>query len=89
MAKRPAKSETVTVGDWLITLLIGAIPLVNLIMLCVWAFGGGTPPSKANFAKATLLWLVLSVLLSVLLYLVMGLSVLALFATAGSQAGGG
>lgn len=87
MAKAATRSETVSVGDWLITLLIGAIPLVNLVMLCVWAFGGGAPPSKANFAKATLLWLVLTVLLSVLFYVVLGVSVLALFGAAG-QAGG-
>lgn len=88
MAKAATRSQTVSVGDWLLTLLIGAIPLVNLVMLCVWAFGGGAPPSKANFAKATLLWLVLSVLLAVLFYVVLGVSVLALFGGAAAQRGG-
>lgn len=29
-----------SVKDWMITLLIMFIPLVNIIMLFVWAFGG-------------------------------------------------
>lgn len=46
----------VSVGDWFITILVSAIPLVGFIMLFVWAFGSNTPPSKANWAKATLLF---------------------------------
>ena len=51
----PGQSQTLTVGEWLITYLISALPLVGVIMLFVWAFGSSTPPSKANWAKATLL----------------------------------
>ncbi len=51
----PATSPTLTIGDWLITYLITAVPLVGFVMLFVWAFGAGTPPSKANWAKATLI----------------------------------
>ncbi|GIK59884.1 MAG: hypothetical protein HND39_03790 [Ignavibacteriota bacterium] len=48
--------QEVSVGDWMITLLITALPLIGLIMLFVWAFGDGTNPSKKNWAKATLIW---------------------------------
>ena len=51
-----SQPPTVSVGDWVITLLISAIPVVGFIMLFVWAFSSGTPPSKANWAKATLLF---------------------------------
>lgn len=51
----PAPSTTITIGDWLITYLITAVPLVGFVMLFVWAFGANTPPSKANWAKATLI----------------------------------
>ena len=51
----PGQSPTLTVGDWLVTFLISVIPLVGFVMLFVWAFGSSTPPSKANWAKATLL----------------------------------
>ncbi len=31
------------------------IPLVNLIMMFVWAFSSNTNPNKANYFKATLI----------------------------------
>lgn len=42
------------------------IPLVNLIMLFVWAFGGSNP-SKANFAKASLMWALIGIVFYILL----------------------
>ncbi|MGE5683069.1 MAG: hypothetical protein ACM34K_19580 [Bacillota bacterium] len=63
-----AANNTVTTGDWFLTMLITAIPLVGLIMLFVWAFGGGTNPSKQNWAKAALIWMLVSVVLGVLFF---------------------
>jgi hypothetical protein len=48
-------SAPMSVKDWLITLIITAIPVVGIIMLFVWAFGSGTHPSKQNWAKAGLI----------------------------------
>ena len=45
----------ISIGEWLITAIIFAIPLVGFVMLFVWGFGGNTQPSKANWAKATLI----------------------------------
>ena len=59
-------NEPVSFGDWMITMLIMAIPLVGLIMLFVWAFSAGTAPSKANWAKAALVWIAISIALSFL-----------------------
>lgn len=53
----------ITLGEWVITLLITAIPLVGFIMLFVWAFGSGTNPTKANFAKASLIFVVIGIVL--------------------------
>lgn len=50
----------VSIGEWLVTMLIAAIPLVNVVMLFVWAFGSNTKVSKANWAKATLIFLVIA-----------------------------
>ena len=44
-----------SIGDWIITSLIFAIPIVGFIMLFVWGFGSNTHPSKANWAKASLI----------------------------------
>jgi hypothetical protein len=59
-------STEVSLGDWMLTLFLLAIPLVGLIMLFVWAFGGGAPASKANFAKAALLWAAIVIVLSII-----------------------
>lgn len=48
-----------SVKDWLITLVITAIPIVGLIFLFLWAFGSDTNPNKANWAKAALLFYVI------------------------------
>ena len=52
-------NKIMSVGDWMITMLVTSIPLVGFIMLFVWAFGDGTNPSKANWAKATLIFFVI------------------------------
>ena len=63
---RPA--EPVSTGDWFLTMLIMVIPLVNLIMLFVWAFGGGAKASKSNWAKASLIWMLISIVLTVVFW---------------------
>jgi hypothetical protein len=47
--------KPLTIGDWIITLILLAIPLVNIILLIVWAAGGTTHPSKKSFAQAYLI----------------------------------
>ena len=53
--------KPITTADWFVTILITAIPIVGFIMLFVWAFGDNAHPSKANWAKATLLWYVVGI----------------------------
>jgi hypothetical protein len=60
--------KPVSVLDWILTLLIISLPFINLIMLLVWAFDSSTNPSKANFAKASLIWMLISVALGIMLF---------------------
>ena len=56
----PTKNQSiVSIGDWIITFILMVIPIVNLVMLFVWAFGGNTPESKANWAKARLIFMLI------------------------------
>ena len=55
------QAPTISTKDWVITILISAIPLVGFVMLFVWAFGSGENPNKANWAKATLIWFVIAI----------------------------
>lgn len=65
--------EPVSLGNWMLTLFLTFIPLVNIIMLLVWAFSGSTPPSKANWAKAALLWMVIIFVIGILLSVIGGI----------------
>lgn len=66
------KSERISVADWLITIIITAIPLVGIIMLFVWAFSNDTNPTKSNWAKATLIIMAAAILLSIIFMAIFG-----------------
>ena len=57
-----------TIGDWLITLIITYIPFVGLIMLFVWAFGDGAHPSKKTWAQAVLIMVAISIVLAIVFF---------------------
>ncbi len=75
MKMEQVNNQVVKTGDWVVTLLIAAIPLVGLIMMFVWAFGGNTTPSKANWAKAMLIWAAIIIGLT-LLFTILGVSII-------------
>lgn len=68
MNDKKREAPVISTGEWLLTLFLSAIPIVNFILLLVWAFGGGANPNKANWAKAALLFLVLGILLYVFIF---------------------
>lgn len=63
-------SAPMSVKDWVITLIILALPIVNIIMLLVWAFGGTGNVNRKNYCLASLLLfaviLVLGICLAIL-----------------------
>ena len=59
----------ISTGEWIVSLILSYIPLIGLIMLLVWAFGGSTSPTKANWAKAQLIIVVATFGLAIALYL--------------------
>jgi hypothetical protein len=56
----------ISLGNWILTLIVLAIPLVNVIMLFVWGFSAGTPISKRIFCRAELSLLAIVVVLAIL-----------------------
>ncbi len=68
MESRLENKSVVSLGDWLITMVIMIIPLVNFIMLFVWAFSSSTPVSKANWAKASLVFMLIGFVLLLLFW---------------------
>lgn len=64
---RVDSNAPMSVGSWLLTLILISIPLVNIVLLFWWSFSAETPVNKANFAKAALIMSAITILL----YLVM------------------
>jgi len=62
----------VSIGEWVITILIASLPLIGLIMLFVWAFGDAANPSKKNWAIATLIWFAIAIVLGILFFIIFG-----------------
>ena len=64
--------KTMSVKDWLYTLLILAIPLVGFIMLFVYAFGSDQNENRQNWAKAQLIIMAIIVTLVMIFFIVFG-----------------
>jgi hypothetical protein len=67
-----AGEQPISVGEWMLTIFLTAIPIVNIIMLFVWAFGSTTNLSKANWAKATLIWIAIMIVFYILIFAIVG-----------------
>ncbi|ANF96215.1 hypothetical protein [Paenibacillus bovis] len=65
----------VSFKEWMITMLLVAIPVVNLVMLFIWAFGGNAKLSKSNYAKATLIWMVIGIVVSIIFSVLFGAAI--------------
>ena len=63
------ENKPVSIGEWIITFLLLAIPVVNVIMIIVWALSESTHPSKRTYAQA----IIVIVLAASALALVFGL----------------
>ena len=81
---QPQQDEVVTMGEWLITMLISCIPCVNIIMIFVWAFGNGKK-SKSNYFKAVLIWTLIWIVISLLISIFAGAALASIFAELGSM----
>ena len=64
--ENPKDTEAVSLLNWVITLIISAIPLLNFLMWLVWAFDRSVPLSKRNWAKAMLIITIISLIISFL-----------------------
>ena len=59
-------SKPLSTGQFLLMFILMAIPLVNIILLFVWAFSGNTNINRRNYCRAALLLLLIGVCISIL-----------------------
>ena len=69
---RPAESGPVPkvmgLGEWLLTLFLTCIPIVNLIMLIYWSAASDIDPNKKNYARAQLIIMAIGVVISFMFF---------------------
>lgn len=63
-------AKVMTIGDYILTFIVTAIPIVGFIMLLVWAFGSDTNPNKKNYCRAILILMVVGIILSIIFSIV-------------------
>lgn len=69
--------EPVSLGEWLIAMLLMCIPCVNIILMFVWAFSGSVKKSKSNFFKASLIATGIYMVLCIIMVILMSAGMIA------------
>ncbi|WP_195267050.1 zinc ribbon domain-containing protein [Eubacterium sp. 1001713B170207_170306_E7] len=71
-AVRPAAdvpiAKVMGLGEWLLTLFLVCIPIVNLIMLIYWSAANDIDPNKKNYARAQLIIMAIGVVISFMFF---------------------
>lgn len=57
--------EPITLGGYMFMFLILCIPIVNLVVLLLWAFGKNGNVNRRNFSRAALIYLAIGIVLSI------------------------
>lgn len=72
VSKNPALDAPLTVLDFFLMSLLSFIPIIGFIFLLIWAFSGNTNINRKNYARAALIWILVSIGLVILLSIIGG-----------------
>ncbi len=61
------ETQPVSIGGWIGVMLLSCLPLVNLIMLFVWAFSSSTKKSLKNYARAALIMILIVLVIAIVI----------------------
>lgn len=71
----PTSSADMSVGEWLVVLIVSCIPLIGFIFLIIWACDGShTKDSRKNWAIAQLILMVIVTVAAFVIVFVFGLA---------------
>ena len=62
-------TKVLSTGEWLITKVLMLIPVINIILLIIWAFNKKENLNKSNWAKATLIVYIIRLCFAVIVVL--------------------
>ncbi|GEM_PF-1877146 len=81
---QPETGREMGIGNWIVTLIITAIPIVGFIMLIVWAVGGSPKyPARRNWAIAQFIIMAVIIALCIIFSAVAGVALTSAFSSAG------
>lgn len=61
-------SSPLSMGQYLGAMLLGIIPLVGIVLYIMWSFGGNVNINKKNWARATLIFGAIFVVVMIIFY---------------------
>jgi uncharacterized membrane protein YdbT with pleckstrin-like domain len=61
-------APVMSIGQWLVTFLLMAIPIVNIIMIIVWLASKNENPNRKNWVLAYLIVIAISVVLTFIIF---------------------
>ena len=67
--------EPISMGEWLVTMLLMLIPCVNIVLMFVWAFSSKEKKSKSNYFKAALIFAAIVLVLYIILIAIFGVAI--------------
>lgn len=70
----------ISLGEWIISVIITKLPLIGFIMLIVWAVDKNTDVNKSNWAKSELIVKLIGFAIFVIIISIIGFSFFANFA---------
>lgn len=70
-AQQAADASPLRTGQFFLMDLVCAIPLVNIVVLLVWAFADNTNLNRRNYARARLIWVAVGIVLTILALVVL------------------
>ncbi len=74
-------AKTISVGEWIWTLILMAIPLANIIVLIVWSFDESTNKTKSNWARAQLILLAIGAIIYTAFWVLFGAAIFDILST--------
>ncbi len=65
-------SKIMTPKEWALTIFLASLPIIGFILVLIWAFDSNTDLQKKNWAKGTLLLMVIYFIIAMLFLFMFG-----------------
>ena len=66
------RDTTMSYKDWALTIFLGSLPIIGFILVLIWAFDNNTNIHKQNWAKGTLLLMVIGIVVAMMFLFLFG-----------------